>query len=262
MKLISIAFSHYVEKARWALDRFGFSYEDERHMPAFHMPAVLWATKGRLGTPDRVSSRFSTPLLILDDGTMVRDSTDIMRWASDSRGGDAEGLFPDAEVEELDRYLSLKLGPHTRRAVYHEGLADAGLMRRVARNNVSAAEAALFSMAFPLVKQVITRALKVTPERAAASEVKAREVFDAIDRRRAGRPFLVGDRLTAADITFACMAAPLLMPGPELGYAAILPTLDELGPRARALTEEMRAHPSGVFALELFSRHRKVVLDS
>ena len=43
--------------------------------------------------------------------------------------------------------------------------------------------------------------------------------FDAIAARLAdGRPYLTGDRFTAADLTFACLAAAVVLP-PEYGVA-------------------------------------------
>ena len=231
MKLIGIAFSHYVEKARWALDRYGVEYDDARYMPTFHFPAVVWSTRGRGGRSDRVSTRFSTPLLLLDDGRRLQDSSDIVRWASDTYGTPETTLYPAPEVAQFEAYVSAELGPHSRRAVYNQGLADPLLMRRIAERNVGPAQARLFGALFPLCRQAIVRGLRVTPEGAARSVVRARKVFDEVEARRAGGRFVLGDRFTAADLAFACMAAPLLMPSPEYGYAATLPALDECRPR-------------------------------
>lgn len=42
-KLVTIAFSHYCEKARWALDLSPWRdvYLEDSHMPVFHIPPVL-----------------------------------------------------------------------------------------------------------------------------------------------------------------------------------------------------------------------------
>ena len=38
--LVTIPFSHYCEKARWALDRAGLAYEERAHLPLAHyLPA-------------------------------------------------------------------------------------------------------------------------------------------------------------------------------------------------------------------------------
>lgn len=48
-KLVTIAFSHYCEKARWALDLSPWRdvYVEDAHMPAFHIPAVAAYSKVR-----------------------------------------------------------------------------------------------------------------------------------------------------------------------------------------------------------------------
>ncbi len=41
MKLHQFQFSHYNEKARWALDFKGLKYEKRSLLPGFHMPVIL-----------------------------------------------------------------------------------------------------------------------------------------------------------------------------------------------------------------------------
>ena len=86
-RLITLSFSHYNEKARWALDRFAVPYEEERHMPFFCSVAVAVATRGRGGAADRSSSRYSTPVLLVDDGQVLTDST-LEPHRGQSRQGD------------------------------------------------------------------------------------------------------------------------------------------------------------------------------
>jgi len=76
-RLISLSFSHYNEKARWALDRFAVPYREERYLPFFCSMAVVVATRGRGGAADRTSSRYSTPVLITENGRVLTDSSVI-----------------------------------------------------------------------------------------------------------------------------------------------------------------------------------------
>jgi glutathione S-transferase len=109
--------------------------------------------------------------------------------------------------------------------------------------------------AFGLVMRVIDRYLKITPESAAESLRVVREVFDSVGSRLSdGRSFLVGDRFSAADLTFAALSASVLMP-PE--YGVPLPSPDELPARMADVVRELRAHPAGEFALEMFRRERR-----
>ena len=96
----------------------------------------------------------------------------------------------------------------------------------------------------------------ISPEAGAAALLDVRRCFDEVGQLLAdGRPFLTGDAFTAADITFAALAAP------AIGQAyAFVPGLSEQTPPAmRAEVEELRAHPAGQFALRLWREQRAVV---
>ena len=61
----------------------------------------------------------------------------------------------------------------------------------------------------------ISRFLGIDDASAVAALDNVDRVFDDIaDRIADGRPFLLGDRFTAADLTFAALSAPMLVPGP------------------------------------------------
>src|SRR5438128_10889644 len=59
-------FSHYNEKARWALDWKGIRTVPRGLLPGFHVPRVLWMTGQK-----------SVPVLVLD-GETIHDSTRII----------------------------------------------------------------------------------------------------------------------------------------------------------------------------------------
>ena len=58
LRLITIPISHYCEKARWALDRAGIAYREERHVQGVHRLVSRRAggsgTVPVLGTRDEV----------------------------------------------------------------------------------------------------------------------------------------------------------------------------------------------------------------
>jgi glutathione S-transferase len=78
--------------------------------------------------------------------------------------------------------------------------------------------------------------------------------LQALEDRRNGGRYLVGDRFTAADLTFAALCAPLVAP-PEYGVA--LPALDEVPGEFRATLHAWRDTPSGATALRLYRDHRR-----
>ena len=102
---------------------------------------------------------------------------------------------------------------------------------------------------------MIDRYLDITPATAAESEAQVRVSFDAVAERLGdGRPYLCGDRFTAADLTFAALAASVLMP-PE--YGVPLPQPEELPVAMAEAVREFRAHPAGAHALAMYRDERR-----
>ncbi len=252
--LVTIAFSHYCEKARWALDRFRVPYSEEAYMPLFHFPKVIrkLAGTGR-GRADRASTRFSTPVLITGEGEVLTDSSEILRWVDERY---AKGrLYPSSDVRALDQQLSEQLGPETRRLVYYNLLPVPRLVHWIADQNVGRAQATLFKAAYPLAARVIRGRLRIDAKRSARSEERVRAIADRIAERIAdGRPYLFGDAVTAADLTFAALIAPIVLP-PE--YGAKLPRIEELPAASRRFVGELRDHPAGRLALKIYRQERR-----
>jgi glutathione S-transferase len=108
---------------------------------------------------------------------------------------------------------------------------------------------------FGVVRGMINRKYKLTDERGEAALNTVRQIFDEVGQLLSdGRKFLVGDRLSAADIAFASLGAVVLLP-PQ--YGGPLPTIEQAPPRMREAIEELRAHEAGRFILRLYQEHRR-----
>jgi glutathione S-transferase len=239
-ELVTIPISHYCEKARWALDRAGVPYRERAHLQVVHWFYVKRAGGG-----------WTAP--VLRCGSLVLpESSEIVRWA-DSRG--SLGLYPSDEVASLESDFDERLGPHGRRWMYDSIRGDGGLVQKYGVTGVPAWERRSVPLAFGLVARVIERYLKITPDSAAESLREVRKVFDGVAERLSdGRRFLAGDGFTAADLTFAALAAPVVVP-PE--YGVPLPSVDELPDRMASVVRELRAHPAGEFALRVYREERR-----
>jgi len=255
-RLITLAFSHYNEKARWALDRYAVPYREEPHMPFVCAVAVAVATRGRGGAADRTSSRYSAPVLILNDGRFLTDSTDIVRFAAVRD----DSLFPSREVSELVDHYGDQLGPYTRLLAYWHLGRHKGMIEQLAANNVGRREAWVFKRVVPLVRSQLTRALNLTESGHDHALTRLRQELDDAASRLEHRNYLCGDRFTAADLTFAALLAPGLCLTPEDGFGAVLPELASLDDDAQALIREVRSHPAGQFALRIYAEERRRVL--
>jgi glutathione S-transferase len=242
--LITMPHSHYSEKARWALDRSALQYLEEPHVPLLHRLATTRNGGG------------SVPILLHGPSRFV-DSTGIVVHADAVGGGDL--LYPrDAalrrQVEGLEEWFDEELGPHTRRWAYAQLLQEPGLLRPVMSRGVPRLEASLLPVIMPWVLNLIRARLKITPESAHRSIERVRTLFREVDGRLGdGRRFLVGERFTAADLTFASLAAPVLFPD---GCCAAYPTLDVVPAAMREEALRLRGTDAGQFALRMFLQER------
>ena len=113
-RLVTIPISHFCEKARWALDRAGVDYVEQRHLQVIHVFAARRAGGGR-----------TVPVLVTADGRVLPESSDILRWA-DARVAAERRLYPDgalgAEAAAFEHRLDEGFGPDGRLWMYQETL--------------------------------------------------------------------------------------------------------------------------------------------
>jgi glutathione S-transferase len=243
--LITIPISHYCEKARWALERAGIPYRESAHLQVLH-----WVPVKRAG------GKMTAPVLVCGD-TVLNESADIVAWA-DARG--QLGLYPSEEVRALERRLDERLGPHGRRWMYDALGNRRDLVMRYAPTGVPAWQRRMLPLGWPVVRRVIRRYLDIDDGSVEESTRIVRELYDEVGEMLSdGRAFLCGDAFTAADLAFAALSAPLVIP-PE--YGVPLPQPDELPTEMAARVEEFRAHPAGRFALDVYARERRARADA
>ena len=255
-KLISIRFSHYNEIARWALDVAGVSYSERGYLPLLHIVGVLWHGGGWSSKADKQSTRFSTPLLILNTGEHLHDSLLILRRARALGGG--PNLLPTDEVETVVARFHRALGGHTRRVAYWWLLRDWPTTCRVAQRNCGTMQATIFSALRWLIRPAMYSGLQLTAPRVEDSLARVRVEFDFAGEllKSGGGEYLVGGAFSGADLVFAALAAPLLLVSEEEGYGAVFPGRGEVPRGLQDVVEELRAHPAGVHAMRMFREHR------
>jgi glutathione S-transferase len=239
-RLVTIPISHYCEKARWALERARLDYREERHVQGVHQFASR-----------RAGGHGTLPVLVTPDGVFA-GSEWILRYVDDHLDP-ADRLFTgEPEVEALARHFDATLGPDARRLIYAHMLRHPDVMLPFNNQGVPAWEAQALTRFFTLAARWARRELAIKdPD---DDRRRVYEVFDAVAERLTHGRYLCGERFTAADLTFAALAAAVVLP-PQYGVA--LPRPDQLPPEAREEVEAFRAHPAGVYALELFARHRR-----
>jgi glutathione S-transferase len=247
LRLITIPISHYCEKARWALDRVGLPYREERHVQGIHQLAARRAGGG-----------VTVPVLVTPDGA-IGESREILAWV-DERTPAEHRLFPEEpdarrEVERLCSRFDEQLGPKGRRLMYVHMFAQRKLALSFNNAGVPAWEDRVIRYGWPVIVRVIRRVLDVRPGIEIADEAAVWGELDYVAELLAdGRPYLCGGRFGAADLTFAAMSAAMIVPPV---YGVPLPQPDALAPSTAALVERVREHPAGRYALGLFTKHRR-----
>lgn len=207
-RLVTISVSHFCEKARWALDRAGLDYVEEGHFPNAHYLASFPIAR----TP-------YVPILV-DWGRVVPDSTAILHHVDGLVAEDAR-LFPVGgsalEVSRLEERFDADLGPATRLWAYWHWFGRTRELLHYAGHGTPRLERLLAPLLVGVMKQMTRRRFSIDREAAERSIRTVRGIFEEAGALLSdGRRFLAGDRFTAADLTFASLAAPVLLP-PEHG---------------------------------------------
>jgi glutathione S-transferase len=239
--LITIPPSHFCEKARWALEHAGVSYVEEPHAPMVHWAFVLPRTGTR-----------TVPVLLREGQPPLTSSHDILRHC-DTLLPEAKRLYPEPHadtVRAVELELDRGLGVDTRRLAYCFVARSAPLFRAGFSSSLPKLEATLVDALSPVLRYALGRAFKVSESARRRTKEKVDRIFDDFARRLDGRPYLVGDRFTAADLTFVALAAPVLAPGRDLDALRVS------DPEFVALVEQYRSHPAALYAEQIHVRHR------
>jgi glutathione S-transferase len=252
-RLVTMPFSHFCEKARWSLDAAGVAYTEEGHCPGLHRFAVK-----RTG-----SHRTSVPVLVqASGGGVLAESADIVQFADANAASDRKILPAGGRARDealaLEKRFDVDLAPHVRRFAYFHLLPLRAQTFRLFDIRTPRFERIAVRVAFPLLRRFMKKFMRIDPATTAASLDQTRREVDAASALLAdGRPFLTGDRFTAADISFAAFLAPLTLPAehPVTGASSGI----DLGALPPGFAEEARriqATPAGQFAARMYRERR------
>ena len=158
------------------------------------------------------------------------------------------------EAARIEHELGEGFGPDGRLWMYHETLPVVGDMGPYVLAGVPRWERGAFNLGGRLIDRMIRRYLGIDAEEAAAARDRVAQVFDRVAERISdGRRYMLGDRFTAADLTFASLSAPMLVPE---RYGSPLPPIEMMPATMAREVRSFREHPAGAFALRLFDEER------
>ena len=243
-RLIAIAISHYCEKVRWAMDYLNIDYVEENHAPPFHRQY----TSRYQGT--------TVPVLVTDHKALV-DSHDILQYL-DSVSSDKQ-LYPQEpelrhQVETLEKLFDDKLGVATRCWAYYYTIDKPWKIAIAWGKQAPLIEKIKIAIAFPKIPDILKQNYNVTSEGRDAALQEIREIFAVVNHKlNSDRQYLVGNSLSAADLTFAALASPAIRPDNHPIYDSQLLFPTEMV----EVIEELRATPAGELVMRMYREHRQ-----
>jgi glutathione S-transferase len=200
------------------------------------------------------TGRTSTPALLADDGAVVQDSTKILQWIQAHPEAAWRPYAAGPAALELEERFDDAVGPAVRRIMYFYLLQDDRLARETLSGWRAGWQGRLYGVAYPVVKAALRSGLGLDAARTARSVAKLDAALDEVDATLAdGRTWLVGDALSAADLTLAALLSPLLL---HPAYPAPLPPVEAVPAGLAEIVRRIAARPAGQHATRVYGALR------
>lgn len=249
--MVSNTASNADEVSRWVLDRNELDYIDERHAPGFHVPYANLAA----GLSSGIAHN---PVLRTTDAVLC-DKSGVFEYM-EARCAPHLRLLPQdasarAEALRLQHHFLDELWRPVGRLVYRHLLPDRSRCLAIVTQAVPWHERWICSLAYPLWAMAISNGLGLSSWNDETLLSGIDGVLAEVEQQLSdGRPYLVGDALSIADLFFAAHLAPLVLPREFSG--AIAHSIDALPESLRDHARRIIDRSSGQFALRIFRDHR------
>ena len=242
------------EIARWVLDIHQILRIEDRFAPPLAAKKLSALTKGKNTT--------DAPVLTQTDARVFSAKTIIEYY--DSQIKDEAKLFPidakkNTEVTKWYTLFTEKLDTYIWQYVYTELLSSKKYTCTLLKKEVPSGNRSPWYTSFGSIKKTIEHTWKLNGQDAVVFLVEIEKIFTQVSEAlQDGRRYLTGDRLTAADIAFAAIAAPVVLP---VEYQGSITKFNEISEELRQEIMKLRATPAGQFVMKCYQEDRPINLD-
>ena len=155
------------------------------------------------------------------------------------------------EIAELWEELHHEMGVWIAEWSYFFILQHKKLALRLMGSGVPGWQGALDRVAFPIVRWAMRRKLqRLNRDVALMARAECRRVFVNVGAALSrGSDYLVGNRITLADISFAACAAPIML---SEDYHGVIPGFDEASEEMREFARELRSQAAGRHVVKVY----------
>lgn len=246
---VSVSVSGSDEIARWVLDFNDVPYKDEPHAPGLHKAVMQKLTN---------SKAFNNNPVLLKNDTLIYTTNSVLQYFEQSCLPSKKLLPADPARKKavLDLYnlFNGKYEEAATRYVYAQLLSNASFAKKVFTKYVPLSEKLSYSFRYGAIINELKKDYNLSLPSGEETLNFIRNTFKQVNDLLAdNRKYLTGDRLTLADIAFAAISSPLILPE-ESG--TVLPHINQVPDAYRAVVEELRRTAAGQFVLRLYQEDR------
>lgn len=227
IKLYQFAFSHFCEKARWALDYKSIPYTPINLLPGLHVKPIR-----------KLAPKTCMPVLV-DGTTAVQDSAAIITYLDRTHPDPLLTPRDPREAREAldwEKHFDEEIGVTLRLWFYYYALPDRNRAMKFIMTGAPWYGPPLFAVFFPKVREAMRRSMNISAETAKGAERRLSAALDKLDAALKDQRFLVGDHFSRADLTACALLSPMVLPTDK---------------------EALELFPQAVFALRNLHKHRR-----
>lgn len=235
-------YSHFNEKARWALACKQVDYKRKSYLPGPHMSAIK-----------KLSGQRSTPVLDWH-GDIVPGSAAIINRLENEVPTPA--LYPAdetlrAEALKVQADFDEVVGPATRTVLFAAMIDEGAYLTRMFSTGKSLPVRLFYRATFPMARGLIAKGNGVNPENIGRCKSVVDRTLDEVAEKVSKTGYMVGSEFSVADLTAAALIAPLANPRhPDMARPEPIPASIE------AVLAKYREHPTIAWVNTMFEKHR------